>query len=101
MDLQEGGTFEVDGKTFVIEPDENRIHGALWRNGARIEVFYYPPEVEMSEHASDRMKIRITDCNGSVKGWHLNVEDALEMIEGLSKGMKMCLEDGIPYNAAD
>jgi hypothetical protein len=46
------------------------------------------------------MKVRITDANHQVQSWHLNIEDALELIEGLTRGIKMSMENGIPYNSA-
>lgn len=98
MDLQEGGTVTLNnGKELVIEPHEGRVHGSLWQNGAMIEVFYHK-EIPDDFDPSDRMEIKITDCNGFVKGWHLNMEDALELIEGLSKAMKLCGENRVPYN---
>jgi hypothetical protein len=101
MDLSEGGEFTFsDGRTIVIPSDENRIHGALWQNGALIEVFFYPEPVEGLD-PSDRMRLAITDANGAYQAWNCNSEDALEVIEGLSKGLKRCGELGVPYNAVD
>lgn len=99
MYTNEGGTVEIEGVELQIEADENRIHGALWQNGAMIEVMFYPEPVEGLD-PSDRMKIRITDANHQVQSWNLNIEDALEIIEGLTRGIKMSMENGVPYNSA-
>lgn len=102
MDLKEGGVVTIDDKELYIEPCEYRIYGTLWKNGSMIEVLYYPPNSidEEDFHPSDRMHLFITDCNGSKRGWRLNVEDALEIIEGLAKGIKLCLQDRVPVDAA-
>ncbi len=99
MYTTDGGTVEIEGVELQIEADDNRIHGALWQNGAMIEVMFYEEPVEGLD-PSDRMKVRITDANHQVQSWHLNIEDALELIEGLTRGIKMSMENGVPYNSA-
>lgn len=98
--LDEGGTIELEGGVFDIPADNTRVHGTLWQNGAMIEVCYYPPEIELDTHPSDRMELKITDKNLRQTSCHLNVEDALEIISGLTKGIIKCLEDKVPYNPA-
>ncbi|CAN5134019.1 hypothetical protein BH09PAT1_BH09PAT1_2760 [soil metagenome] len=100
MYTTEGGTVEIEGVELLIEPDENRIHGALWKNGAMIEVMFYgEPVVGLDD--SDRIRVRITDANKQITSLRLNVDDALEMVEGLSKGIKLCLENGVPYTSVN
>lgn len=67
-------------------------------NGARIEVLYYPPPHKPYDDAdpSDQMQLIITDGDGTTRGWLFNVEDALTLIEGVSKAAYMAVFDGVP-----
>ena len=101
MELQDGGIITLeDGRELHIQPHAGRVHGAIWQNGAMIEVFYYD-EPSDDFHPSDRMEISITDATGLKRNWRLNMEDAFELIEGLSKALKKCGENRVPYNVED
>lgn len=100
MDLQSGGTIVLGGNTIEVEPCKERIHGALWGNGALIEVLFHAEPLE-GEDVSDRIQLLITPAGGKRRGWLMNVEDALEVVEGLHTGIKLAVENNVPLKPVE
>jgi hypothetical protein len=80
---------------------ENRdlVLRSEWSNKAWIEVYYYLEPIE-GEHPSDRIHLYVKDADRELpRGWLMNVQDATDIIYGLSKAMCRAIEDNIPTAA--
>jgi len=96
IDMQLGGTFRCDdGREVTVEPHSERIHLTHWSNGVIFEVLLYSERQEDCVD-SDRIHLLITADNGERTGWLMNVEDASEIIEGLSRGINYAIQRGYP-----
>lgn len=84
-------TFEIE----IPAPHSQRVYGELWQNGAFIEVLVYE-QPQPGEDESDRIHLMITDCDGSRRGWLMNIEDAEAIIKGLRTGIARARVYGVP-----
>lgn len=55
-----------------------------WKNGSKIEFILYPGAIE-GEDPSDQLQMVVVDQDGKMRGWIMNVEDAITIIRGLSR----------------
>jgi hypothetical protein len=72
-----------------------QIFKAIWKNNAEINVVYYDEKLE-GEDSSDRIHLLIKPAGGKETGFILNIQDATDIIYGLSKAMSVCIENKIP-----
>lgn len=87
-------TFD-SGKSIEIPVCEDRIYALCWENGQLIEVLFYE-EPQDGEDPSDRIHLLITPEGEKPRGWLMNVDDAISIIEGLSMGCRLAMKAGIP-----
>ena len=69
------------------------IFTAIWKNGAKIEVVYYSRPLE-GEAKNDCIQLLITPAEGETRGWLMNIQDANDIIYGLSKAISVAIEKG-------
>ena len=65
---------------------------ATWKNKAKIEVGFYKGRIK-GEAYGDRIHLLITPADGKTRGWLMNVQDANDIIYGLSKGISRTIEE--------
>ncbi len=95
-DLQKGGEVVFpNGWTHTITPDENRIFGKLWGNGAFVEVLVYK-EALVDEDESDRIQLLVTPAGCPSRGWLMNAEDAMTIIQGLAIAVSQVINENYP-----
>ena len=69
------------------------IFTALWKNKAKIEFVYYPKPLK-GEVESDCIHMLITPHGEKSRGWIMNIQDANDIIYGLSKTISIAIEKG-------
>ena len=95
IDLKTGGRVELSpGRVVVIPPHSQREF--LTVLGRTLYEFLVYDEVQPGEDPSDRIHLLITDWKGERRGWLMNVEDALILIQGLSTCCRVVMERGLP-----
>jgi len=94
--IQNGGTIQFDdGTKIVIAPHSERVWIAVWHNGTTIETLCYSQPQEGNVE-SDRIHLVITPEGGERIGWLMNIEDAVNIITGLSRAIDKAIDYGIP-----
>ena len=79
-----------------IPAHSQRVHLAVWEgNGTWIEVLFYQDRQPDHIH-SDRIQLIIHPADGKKRGWIMNIEDAVEIIQGLSTAINKALAANIP-----
>jgi len=88
----------------MYEPTNYQTHlelfKSVWRNNATIQVLYYnaPPTLIKS----DVIELSIKPTDGrNARTWLMNVQDATDIIYGLSKAMSLAIENEIPTNESN
>ena len=69
------------------------IFTAIWKNKAKIEFVYYPEPLK-GEAESDCIHMLITPAKEKTRGWIMNIQDANDIIYGLSKTISVAIEKG-------
>lgn len=78
----------------VLHPSLDKpLFTSIWKNGAKIEVYYYEKPLK-DEDPSDRIQLIISPAGQKPRGWILNLADATDIIYGLSKAMSLLIEAG-------
>lgn len=68
-----------------------------WENGSRMEFILHSGPQE-GEDPSDQLEIIITDQDGKVRNWLMNIEDAITLIRGLSRLVDNALATNKPIS---
>lgn len=98
-DVQQAITVKLDdGREITLEAHSQRVFGCIWANGAVAEVLFYD-EPQPGHDVSDRIHLLITPAGGERRGWLMNIEEAVEVISGLTIGMRKAIETGVPMVA--
>jgi hypothetical protein len=72
----------------IVKP----IFTSLWKNGAKIEVFYHKEPIE-GEFIDDRIQVIVSPSDSKPRGWIMTAEEAVDLIYGLAKATSFSLED--------
>jgi len=95
MDLKNGGDLKWEnGKEIHINPNPNRecLHIA---GDSHFQFLFYPEKLK-GEDNSDRIHLLIKPYNSKMRGWLMNIEDAIVIIRGLSICIQKAIENRIP-----
>lgn len=68
-----------------------------WQNGSKMEFILYAGAQE-GEDPSDQLYMKVTDQDGKMQGWLMNVEDAVTIIRGLSRLVDNALATNKPVS---
>lgn len=77
----------------MSDPEQVRVY--VWRNGATIETVLYPEPLP-GEDPADRIHLLVTDQEGNRAGWLMCPEDAMAMIDCLTRAVGRTMEEGFP-----
>lgn len=72
------------------------IFESIWKNGAKIEVGVYRKPVE-GEDKSDIIHLFIKPAKSKARGWIMNIQDANDIIYGLSKAISYAIDNDAPF----
>jgi hypothetical protein len=69
-----------------------KVFTSLWKNGAKIEVFYHNKPIK-GEYELDKIQVIVSPEGSKPRGWLFTAEEAVDLIYGLSKAVSFELEN--------
>lgn len=75
--------------------DKIEMFKSVWKNGATIRIVYYKNR-QKGEVNSDRIHLLFKPEDANERGWIMNIQDAVDVIYGLSKACSWAIENEIP-----